>query len=51
MYTYKHIFKLTLRLKYREKHKDQLEDRMGKGIEKETKQHRTTLDDERRSKV
>eukprot|EP00277_Geminigera_cryophila_P015449 CAMPEP_0179457068 /NCGR_PEP_ID=MMETSP0799-20121207/40936_1 /TAXON_ID=46947 /ORGANISM="Geminigera cryophila, Strain CCMP2564" /LENGTH=102 /DNA_ID=CAMNT_0021257585 /DNA_START=36 /DNA_END=341 /DNA_ORIENTATION=- len=36
---------------FREKHKDQLEDRMGKGIEKETKKHRTTLDDERRSKL
>jgi hypothetical protein len=36
---------------FKEKHKDALEDRMGKGIEKETRQHREMLDEERRDKL
>lgn len=36
---------------FKEKHKNQLEDRMGHGIERETKQHREMLDEERRNKL
>jgi hypothetical protein len=36
---------------FKEKHKDQLEDRMGQGIERETKKHREMLDEERRNKL
>ncbi len=36
---------------FKEKHKEQLQDRMGDRVEKESKEYREMLDEERRTKV